>query len=333
MTRPLVRIGKTNVHVSDVSFGCASIGNLYRDVSDRDAKNVLQTAWDANIRYFDTAPYYGRGRAEQRLGQFLLGKPRDRYAISTKVGRVLSPGAQLEEADLFVNPLPNDIRYDYSGDGIEASLDHSCDLLGTGSIDIVYVHDIGTYTHGSQNVAHLEAFLGSGYDRLVRLKEQGRIGAFGLGVNETAICLEIMQHRPLDVILLAGRLTLLDRQAEIDLVPTCREAETSLVLGGVFNSGILATGPVEGATFDYRPASEAILAKVRELQSTVERLGVPLATAALHFALHHPASASLLLGTSKSTQLTRNLDALAIALPKGFDPALIIDCLGQLKDA
>lgn len=315
------RIGKTDVTVTEVSFGCASIGNLYHAVSHAQAQDVIAAAWQEGIRYFDTAPHYGRGLSEQRLGNFLRHKPRDSYTLSTKVGRVLSPGHTMSEADGFIDPLPNDVRYDYSGDGIEASLETSLERLGTTKIDIAFVHDLGRYTHGAGNETHMEAFLSSGYERLVQLKEKGRIRAFGLGVNENEVCLEVMQQGPLDVILLAGRLTLLDRSAEQQLTQKCREAETSLVLGGVFNSGILATGPVEGATYDYAPASSEILAQVSGLQATSERLGLPLATSALLFAKHHDLTASVLIGTAKASTLQRNLLALKTALPESFATA------------
>ncbi|CTQ55514.1 Pyridoxal 4-dehydrogenase [Roseibium album] len=311
------QIGKTNVFVTDISFGSSSIGNMGRVISDAEAEAVLQHAWNAGIRYFDSAPHYGRGRSEQRLGNFLKQKSRQDFVISTKVGRVLSAGNPLIEADGFFNPLPNTVRYDYSGDGIEASLEHSLELLQTDFLDIVYIHDIGAYTHGPENAAHMADLTGSGLDRLRRLKEQGKIRAFGLGVNEVQVCLDILAAAELDAILLAGRLTLLDREAEDKLVEVCRQKATSLVLGGIFNSGILATGPVEGAWFDYQPASEDILAKVRALAEQAEASGVPLATAALHFARSHPASASVLLGTAKISSLERNLAALAQEIPQG----------------
>lgn len=308
------KIGQTAATVTDISFGCASIGNLYREIPDAVAQDVLQEAWDSGIRYFDTAPHYGRGLSEQRLGRFLKG--RDGFTLSTKVGRVLRPAAApISEADSYVNPAQNDVHYDYSGDGIEESLEQSLKRLGVGRINILYVHDLGTYTHGAANPAHMEAFLGSGYERLVRLKEAGRIDAFGLGVNECDVCLQVMDHGPVDVILLAGRLTLLDRSAEVELVPRCRAAGTSLVLGGVFNSGILATGPVEGATYDYGPAPQDVLNRVAELQYLAQSAGVPLASLALHFARQHPAASSVLLGTAKPATLRRNLQALQQDLP------------------
>lgn len=315
----LNRIGNTDVKVTEISFGCASIGNLYRAATDQAAQDVLQCAWDAGIRYFDTAPRYGRGLSEQRLGQFLAQMPRDQFVVSTKVGRVLSPSAPMKEADGFVDPLPNAVRHDYSGDGLEASLEHSLRLMQTTYADIIFVHDIGTYTHGADNTAHMEAFLGSGYERLVRLKEQGKIRAFGLGVNENQICLDIMDHGPIDVILLAGRLTLLDRSAEQELTARCRAQGTSLVLGGVFNSGILAIGAVDGATYDYEPASPEIIKQVTALQEKADQLGLPLATAALHFVRRHELTASVLLGTAKVSSLQRNLAALNASVPAEFD--------------
>jgi D-threo-aldose 1-dehydrogenase len=225
---------------------------------------------------------------------------------------VLSPAkAPIAEADSYVHPAQNDVHYDYSGDGIEESLEQSFERLGLTQADIVYVHDIGEYNHGAANAAHMEAFLGSGYERLVRLKETGKIRAFGLGVNECEICLDVMDHGPIDIILLAGRLTLLDRSAEAALVPRCLAAQTSLVLGGVFNSGILATGPTGGATYDYGPAPKEVLDMVAALEKQAKSYGLSLATAALHFAKRHPATASVLLGTAKPSSLIRNLDALA----------------------
>lgn len=309
------RIGRTDVEVTDISFGTSGIGNLGREVTDAEAMEVLHHAWQGGIRYFDSAPHYGRGLAEQRLGTFLKPLAREQFVVSTKVGRVLTPGKDLVEADGFVHPLPNAVHYDYSGDGIEAALEGSLERLQTRHIDIVFVHDIGCYTHGGDNEGHRTALLGSGLDRLQKLKDKGTIRAYGLGVNETGICLDLLRETEMDVILLAGRLTLLDRSAEEQLVSECRKRSVSLVLGGIFNSGILATGPVDGAWFDYAPASSDILQKARALKAQTDAAGVPLASAALHFARSHPAAASILLGTARRSSLQRNLEALATPLP------------------
>jgi len=311
------QIGKTDLTVTDISFGCAGIGNIGRAISDQEAEDVLQAAWDAGIRYFDTAPHYGRGRSEERLGSFLKNRDRSSFAISTKVGRVLSPGLALSEADGFVDPLPNSVRYDYSGAGFEEAFEQSCQRLQTDTIDILYVHDIGAYTHGPDNDRHMKDFFASGLDKLQELKASGRIQAYGLGVNETHVCLDILTRTDLDAILLAGRLTLLDRDAEAELVAICQKRATSLILGGIFNSGILATGPTEGAWFDYKPASQDIIEQVTDLQRKTETLGIPLATAALHYAHSHPAAASVLIGTGKISSLKRNLAALETPIPTG----------------
>lgn len=302
------QVGETGVSVTEVSFGCSGIGNLFREVSEGEAQDVLEHAWARGIRYFDTAPHYGRGLSEQRVGAFLRGRNRDDLVLSTKVGRLLAPGPALEEADGFVRPLPNAVRFDYSGEGIEAAFEQSCERLGTRFIDIVYVHDIGADTHGAaENARHMSDLLGSGLERLRRLKSSGRLRAFGLGVNEAQVCLDVMTQTKIDVILLAGRLTLLDRSAEADLVPACRRTGTSLVLGGIFNSGILATGPVPGATYDYGPAPHDVIDRVRSLEAEAASQGRSLAEAALRFALGHPAAASVLLGTAKASSLERNL--------------------------
>lgn len=313
------RIGHTDIRVSEISFGCSGLGNLYRMMEDSAAFAVLQRAWDHGIRYFDTAPHYGRGLSEQRLGTFLRGRNREDYVISTKVGRLLTPGPQLDEADGFIEPLPNAVRYDYTGDGIEAAFEQSCERLGTGRIEIVFVHDIGALTHGTAHRRHLDDLLGSGLERLRQLKARGRVGAFGLGVNENEVCIEILRETPLDVILLAGRWTLLDRSAETELVPLCRDRGTSLVLGGIFNSGILATGPKPGATYDYGPASPEMLSQVGALQRQAETAGVPLATAALRFAMTRPQVASVLIGTANVASLDRNLDAIRTPWPAAAD--------------
>lgn len=312
-------IGATQVKVSEISMGCSAIGNLYREVSEVEVNEVLNCAWDRGIRYFDTAPHYGRGLSEQRLGRFLASKPRHDYALSTKVGRLLTPSSPISEADGFVNPLPNDVHYDYSGDGIEASFEQSCARLGTPYIDILYVHDIGAYTHGAAHAGHFDDLMGTGIDRLMQLKQQGRIGAFGLGVNENQICLDVMKDAQIDVILLAGRLTLLDRSSETELVALCRQQQVSLVLGGIFNSGILATGAVPGATYDYAPASPEVQEQVRLIEQKCDAMQVPLATAALQFGLRHPAAASVLIGTAKRSSLLRNLEALNAPWPDEAD--------------
>lgn len=312
------RIGKTRLEVTEISFGGASLGNLYQAVSNADAEAVLDTAWSYGIRYYDTAPHYGFGLSERRFGDYLRGKPRDSYVLSTKVGRLLKPVPEDQVPKLgFVDPLPFGLDYDYSYDGIMRSVEFSYARLGLNRIDILYVHDIGVYTHGVElTKLHLGQLLGGGLKALEELKSGGVISAYGLGVNEVEICLEVMRRAPLDCILLAGRYSLLDRSAEAELLPLCREAGTSLVIGGVFNSGILATGAKPGANFDYGPASPDILSKVSAMEAIAGKAGYPLATAALQFPLHEPQVATVLIGTAKASSLRRNMELLGTDVPR-----------------
>ncbi|SFT64411.1 aldo/keto reductase [Mesorhizobium sp. YR577] len=312
------RIGETAVEVTEFSFGGASLGNLYQAVSEADAAAVLDAAWTSGIRYFDTAPHYGFGLSERRFGDYLRHKPRDQYVLSTKVGRLLTPAPADQVPNLgFVDPLPFKLQYDYSYDGIMRSVDFSYARLGLNRIDILYVHDIGVYTHGVETTkAHLRQFLDGGVNALEELKSAGVISAYGLGVNEVEICLEVMRRAPLDCILLAGRYSLLDRSAEAELIPLCRQRKTSLVIGGAFNSGILATGAKPGANFDYGPASPEILAKVAAMEAIASKGGYPLAAAAMQFPLHEPAVATVLIGTAKTSSLLRNMELPKVHVPE-----------------
>lgn len=315
MTFATRRVGQTDLRVTAVSLGGASLGNLGYEVSDADAVAVMEHAWSQGIRYFDTAPHYGRGRSELRLGAWLKEKPRDQYVLSSKVGRVLSPGAPLKEADGFVNPLPNDVRYDYTAAGILESFEGSCERLGSSVIEILFVHDIGAFAHGAEaNEKHFSDLMGSGMQALHDLKQSGRIKAIGLGVNETQACLDVMARETLDVILLAGRLTLMDRSAEAGLLQACADQGCSLVLGGIFNSGILATGPKPGVCFNYEPAPDHILEEASRIQAQAAAVGLTLAEAAVQFAMCHPSACSVLIGTGKVSSLQRNLDAAKLDL-------------------
>jgi len=306
------RIGATDLEVTEYSFGGASLGNLYQAVSRDDAMDAMDAAWSAGMRFFDTAPHYGFGLSERRFGDFLRHKPRDSYVLSTKVGRLLHPVPEDQVPKLgFVDPLPFKLEYDYSYDGIMRSVDFSYARLGLNKIDILFVHDIGVYTHGVElTKVHMKQFLDGGVRALEELKSSGVISAYGLGVNEVQVCLDVMRRTPLDCILLAGRYTLLDRTAEAELLPLCREHKTSLVVGGVFNSGILATGPVAGAHFDYSPPTPDVQSKVREMMKLAADGGYPLAAAALEFPLHDDAVATVLVGTAKASSLTRNMKLL-----------------------
>lgn len=324
------RIGKTKLEVTEISFGAAPLGGLYRACPREQAMETLQAAWDSGIRYFDVAPWYGLGLAERRVGDFLRDQPDGSYALSTKVGRLLRPVPTGTVPDYsYVDPLSFDADYDYSYDGIMRSVEFSYARLGLNRIDILYVHDIGVYTHGAEkNAVYQKQLLDSGVKALEQLRSSGAISAFGLGVNEVPVCLDVMRHADLDCILLAGRYTLLDRSAVSELLPLCRQKGTSLVVGGVFNSGILATGPVPGSHFDYAAASDDVLAKVGAMQAIAKRHGVPLAAPALQFPLRDPIVASVLIGTAKPSSLTRNMEIVEPRLPDGiyaeFEPYTLV---------
>ncbi|MBM6594725.1 aldo/keto reductase [Microvirga pudoricolor] len=311
------RIGETSLEVTEISFGGAAIGGLYRAVDRDSAEATFNLAWDAGIRYFDTAPFYGFGLSERRMGDGLRGKPRDSYVLSTKVGRLLRPVPEDQIPDYsYVDPLPFTVDYDYSYDGIMRSFEFSHARLGLNKIDILFVHDIGAYTHGEEaNAKHFKDLMDSGLRALEELKSSGAISAFGLGVNEVQVCLDVMERASIDCILLAGRYTLLDRDATRTLLPLCERTKTSLVVGGVFNSGILATGPVPGSHFDYGPASPDILDRVGRMEGIAKENGIPLAAAALEFPLRNPNVATVLIGTAKPSSLQRNLDILGTPVP------------------
>ena len=313
--------------MTDISFGTAGIGNLYRAVDNSDAEAVLRTAWNAGIRYFDTAPFYGFGLAERRIGDFLRVHRGD-WVLSTKVGRLLKPVGWDSIPDHgFIEPLPFRPQFDYSYDGVMRSFESSYARLGVNQIDIVWVHDIGSLTHGNAAGHHFAALMSGGMRALADLKAAGTIKAYGLGVNEVQVCLDVMERAPIDAILLAGRYSLLDRSAADKLLPLCEATDTSLVIGGVFNSGILATGAVEGAHFDYGPASPKVIAAVRGLEEVARHHAIQLAAAAIQFPRNQRSVASVLIGTGKASSLARNLDLLNLKLPpqiwNAFEPHTI----------
>ncbi|WP_421580397.1 aldo/keto reductase [Shinella sp. M31] len=329
-------IGRTGLAVTEFSFGTAALGGLYRACPRDVAMATLQAAWDEGLRYFDTAPWYGFGLAERVTGDFLRDKPKSDYVLSSKVGRIMFPVPDDKVPSYgYVDPLPFDVRYDYSYDGIMRSVELSHARLGLNRIDMLYVHDIGVYTHGAErNAFHVRQFFDSGLKALQELKSSGAVKAFGLGVNEIPVCLDVLRETDLDCILLAGRYTLLDRSAVAELLPLCAAKGTSLVVGGVFNSGILATGPVEGAHFDYMPATADIAGKVGAMMEIAKSHGVPLAAPALQFPLEHPAVASVLIGTAKPESLHRNMALARLDLSKDIYPAfephtLVAPELGQ----
>jgi D-threo-aldose 1-dehydrogenase len=311
-----------SIKFTEMGFGTAPIGNLLRVVSEADAQATLAAAWTAGMRYFDTAPLYGAGLSETRLNHFLRGKPRSQYIVSTKVGRVLQvcpPKERLGIGKFFDIPSRREV-YDYSYDGIMRSLEFSLERLGLDSVEILFVHDIDIFNHGTAAArdAHVETLMKSGYRALTRLRDEKVNKAFGGGVNEWEVC-EILANRgDFDLFLLAGRYTLLEQKALDSLLPLCEERGIGIVLGGPYNSGILAVGPKPGATYNYTKAPKDILERVRRIEAICKRHKVKLPEAALRFPLAHPSVVSVIPGGVTPQQVKLNVKTLGAKIPKAF---------------
>lgn len=311
-------IGRTGLRVTSLGLGTASLGNLYRSIPTDAANDTVAAALDLGIGYFDTAPYYGFGLSERRLGDALRGG-RD-VAVSSKAGRILRPAADADtaaERHGFASPMPFEPAYDYTYDGILRSHEHSLQRLGLAKIDVLLVHDIGRLTHGERHSEMLGQLTGGGgLDALRRLREEASVSAIGLGVNEVEICLELMDRIDLDVLLLAGRYTLLEQGAIEQLLPRCVDRRVSLVIGGPFNSGILATGPsARSARYNYESAPPEVRERVKQLQLACESHGVPLAAAALQFPLAHPAVASVIPGFASASEVRSGVEHFETIIP------------------
>ena len=281
-----------------LGLGGAPLGNLFAAVDDAQARATVAAAWAGGCRSFDTAPHYGHGLSERRLGDALREHPRDAYVLSSKVGRRLraNPAAALDQHG-YVGALPFDQHWDYSADGVRRSLEDSLQRLGLARIDVAYVHDCDAATHGAQAAAVLRQVLGQTLPALQRLKAEGLIRAVGLGVNDVAVVQDVLREADLDVLLLAGRYSLLDHGALPALLPQCAARGVHVALGGVFNSGLLAGGARNtNPTFNYAPAAPEWLERTARIEAVCDRHAVPLRAAALQFALAHPAIEIVLLG-------------------------------------
>ena len=323
-TRPL---GESGLRVTELAFGAASLGNLNRRVDDATAHAAVHAAVAAGINLVDTAPFYGRGLSERRVGDALREGDRS-VILSTKAGRLLIPDASVteqEECDGFLSPMPFRIAYDYSRDGILRSFEASLHRLGLDRIDILLVHDIGRYVQGDAHDGYWDQLTrGGGFDALVSLRDQGAIRAFGLGVNEVQVCIDAIKVAPLDVLLLANRYTLLEQTPLDSLFPLCVANGVSVIAGAPYNSGILATG-TRGAGvpfYDYGPAPAAVIERVRRIEAIADAWQVPLAAAALQFPLAHPCVAAVLPGIADARRMAQTVDLYHAAIPVEFWEAL-----------
>jgi D-threo-aldose 1-dehydrogenase len=306
-TLPTVPLGPRGLRVTRLMFGGAPIGGLYAPVSEDEAGATLEAAWAAGIRAFDTAPHYGAGLSERRVGRYLAGHPRGQYVLSTKVGRLLVPGGHGGEgAPEFPGETPGLARVrDYSRDGVLASLEHSLERLGTDHVDIALIHDPDD--HGQQA-------LDQAYPALAGLRAAGVIGAIGVGMNQAAMLEWFLPRTDLDCVLVAGRYTLLDAQAAVTLLPECQRRGVAVLAGGVFNSGILAD-PSPGAQFDYRAAPSGVLDRAQRIRAVCERHGVPIGAAALRYTLRHPAVTAAVVGARSPSEIQADTGYLAAPVP------------------
>jgi D-threo-aldose 1-dehydrogenase len=298
---PLRPLGNTGLSVTELGFGTAPLGNLFRALPDATAGETLAAAEKAGFGYYDTAPFYGFGLSERRVGDAV--RHRKDIVLSTKVGRLLKPVPgpvdEHQSRHGYATPMPFEPVYDYSYDAVMRSYEASLQRLGLSHIDILYVHDIGHLTHGEQSEARMaELTRGGGLKALEELRATKQIAGFGMGVNEVPACLEVMKHARLDVILLAGRYTLLEQTPLDELFPRCIDAGTAIVVGGPYNSGILAVGTKTGAPlfYNYEHAPADVIEKVHKIEAVCDRHAVPLAAAALQFPLAHPLVASVIPG-------------------------------------
>ncbi len=287
------RLGRRGPSVTGLGLGCAPLGNLFAAVSEEDASATVEAAWEAGFRYFDTAPLYGHGLSERRLGAALRGRPRGDYVLSTKVGRLLVATDGAPPPSIFTDVGALVPTFDFSRDGVWRSLEQSLERLGTDHVDVVFVHDPDEH--------EAEALQGA-FPALVELRDQGVIAAIGAGMNQAGMLERLVERVDLDCVLLAGRYTLLDRSAALRLLPLCAERHVGVVLGGVFNSGVLAD-PSPGARFDYLDATDAVLTRAREMRRLCDGSGVALPAAALRFAMAHPAVTTVLVGARTADEV------------------------------
>jgi D-threo-aldose 1-dehydrogenase len=295
--------------LSELSLGCAQLGNLYREVSDADAAATIDAAWARGIRYFDTAPHYGLGLSERRLGAALADRPRDEYVLSTKVGRLLeaTPGRDGLDDQGFVVPAAYRRVWDFTRDGIRRSLHESLERLGLDRVDVVYLHDPDD---------HWQEVVDTGFPALAELRAEGVVSAIGAGMNQSAMLADLVRNADVDVVMLAGRYTLLEQDSLDDLLPLCEERGCRVVAAGVFNSGLLAEPrPAEGAKYNYSEAPRALVVRARAIAEVCDRHGTTLPAAAIAFPLAHPAVASVCIGVRSPAQLERNAALYEHAIP------------------
>ncbi len=317
------RFGRSDLQVTALGFGAATIGNLFRPVPEETAQAMLDTAWDAGVRVFDTAPSYGNAVSEYRVGSNLRERqPRSEYIVSTKMGYLLKPGDPAEAAnESWVKPGAFHTVYDYSYDGAMRSVEDSLQRMGVQYIDVMYIHDTDPFMMPGFWRDKFEEALDpktGAAKALIQLRDEGVISGWGFGINHWEPCHEALQRADLDCFLLAGRYTMLDLDVLDEFLPLCVERDVAIMLGGGFNGGILATGDVPGAKYQYAPANEEIRARVRGMQAICDRHNVPLPAAALQFPIAHPAVPTIIPGGRTVEQFQGSIDLIEYSIPADF---------------
>jgi D-threo-aldose 1-dehydrogenase len=313
------RFGRVELEVTAFAFGTAPIGNIFRPITEEESDTMIRTAWDAGVRYYDTAPYYGHGLAELRTGHGLRWKSREEYVLSSKVGRVLRPARRSSiNFSPWTDAAPFSLHYDYSYDGTMRAFEDSLHRLGLESMDICFIHDIDVFTRGTDQPEVFNEAMDGCWRALEKLRIEGTVKAIGVGVNEWEVCYEALKRRDFDCFLLAGRYTLLEQEALNEFLPLCEERGAAVVVGGGFNSGILATGAKPGAKYNYAPAPTHVMEKVAKIEAVCAAHDVPLPAAALQFVVAHPAIPSFIAGTRTVAQLKQNLTWFSHPIPSAF---------------
>ena len=310
------------IRFTQLGFGAAPLGNLFKPISEKQAQETLESAWAGGMRYYDTAPLYGLGLSETRINHFLRGKKRSDYVISTKVGRrleVCPPDQRTGIGKFFETPSRREV-YDYGYDGVLRSFDSSLERLGLDAVDILFVHDIDIFNHGTAAArdAKVEELMKGGYRALQRLRDEKVIKAFGAGVNEWQVCEILAKRGDFDLFLLAGRYTLLEQESINSLLPLCEKRGIGIVLGGPYNSGILAQGAKKSANYNYSAAPKAVLDKVAAIDKICRRHGVKLPVAALHFPYFHKQVVCVIPGAAAAKEIKSNIGFLKTRVPKAL---------------
>ena len=310
------KFGRVDLEVTSFGFGTAPLGNIFRPIEEGTSDAMFRSAWDAGIRYYDTAPMYGHGLSELRTGHSLRWMNRDEFVLSSKVGRRLIP-TKRSEIDFapWNNAAAFSVEFDYSHDGTMRAFEDSLQRLALERMDICFIHDIDVFTRGADQPEVFRTAMDGCWRALSRLRDEGVVKAIGVGVNEWEVCHEALKQRDFDCFLLAGRYTLLEQESLDGFLPLCEERGAAVVVGGGFNSGILATGAVPGAKYNYSPAPEDIMDKVRRIEAVCNSHDVPLPAAAMQFVVAHPAIPSFIAGTRTVEQLNRNLEWFTHPIP------------------